>query len=206
MIKRIIFDVDNTLITNVDFYPFVENAFKYYGIYDDNIAHKFIDSISGYEKVYNRYDKDLYLKYFSDRLNIKLEDRFLQIFFDELKSAVSANGEQIKAMLDNLNDYELVLLSNYFEISQRNRLSTMGINDYFIEYYGEKLIKPNPEVYLEAASKNAPGECIIVGDDKKLDIDTPKSLGFKTIYVNPQGDIEKVEQINKELIKQKEDD
>lgn len=46
-------------------------------------------------------------------------------------------------MLSSLGDYELVLLSNYFEESQRNRLTAMRINDYFSEYYGEKIIKPN---------------------------------------------------------------
>ncbi len=51
-------------------------------------------------------------------------------------------------MLEGLKDYELVLLSNFFEESQRNRLVTMGVNDYFIEFYGEIIIKPSREVYL----------------------------------------------------------
>ena len=44
--------------------------------------------------------------------------------------------------------------------------TTMGINDYFTEYYGEKIIKPNIEVYNQAKGIYIPQECIIVGDDK----------------------------------------
>ena len=37
--------------------------------------------------------------------------------------------------------------------------------------------------------------------DKRLDIDVPKSLGFKTIYVNENGDIKRVEELSPRLIK-----
>lgn len=46
-----------------------------------------------------------------------------------------------------------------------------------------------------------PCECLIIGDNKKLDIDIPKSLGFKTIYVNNDGDIDSVEKLSVQLIK-----
>ena len=77
----------------------------------------------------------------------------------------------------------------------------MGINDYFSEYYGEKIIKPNKQVYMEAKGKHEPEECLIVGNDKQLDIDIPKSLGFKTLYVNDNGDIKSVEMVSPRLIK-----
>ena len=104
-------------------------------------------------------------------------------------------------MLAAMNEYELVLLSNYFEESQRNRLTAMGINDYFNEYYGESIIKPNELAYRQAQGIYQPSECVIVGDDKRLDIDVPKSLGFKTIYVNENGDIKRVEELSPRLIK-----
>ena len=82
-------------------------------------------------------------------------------------------------MLSSLGDYELVLLFNYFEESQRNRLTAMGINDYFSEYYGEKITKLNELSYRSSQGLYKPCECVIVGDDKKLDIDIPKTLGFR---------------------------
>ncbi len=201
MIKRIIFDIDGTLITGVDFSSYVANTLKKYGIEDVEKTKQFLLNIKEYEKTYNSYDRNLYLKFFGDKLGCELDNHFLEIFFQELRKAIPENAEKIKSMLAAMNEYELVLLSNYFEESQRNRLTAMGINDYFSEYYGENIIKPNELAYRQALGIYQPSECVIVGDDKRLDIDVPKSLGFKTIYVNENGDIKRVEELSPRLIK-----
>lgn len=201
MVKRIIFDIDGTLITNINFWPYLTNALKRCGINDLEKAKQFLLNIKEYENLHNCYDKDLYLEFFSDKLNLKLDYRFLEIFFQELKKAIPKNSEKIKEMLSRLDGFELVLLSNFFEESQRNRLTAMGINGYFSEYYGEKIIKPNELSYKSAQGLHIPCECVIIGDDKKLDIDIPKSLGFNTIYVDKDGDIKTVEELSLELIK-----
>ena len=201
MIKRIIFDIDGTLIKGVNFKQYVSNALKQYGIDDIEQTSKFIANIKTYEEKYSSYNRALYLAHFSNVLGVKLNSDFLEIFFNELKNAVPKDSSKVKDMLDSLSDYELVLLSNYFEESQRNRLTTMGINDYFTEYYGEKIIKPNIEVYNQAKGIYIPQECIIVGDDKILDIEIPQSLGFKTIYVNETGNVKTVEEITPQLVK-----
>lgn len=201
MIKRIIFDIDGTLITGQNFKEYVERALKRYGIDDLEKVKTFLSSIKDYEKEYTSYDRRTYLDFFSARLSTKLDYRFLRIFFDELKDAVPKDTTRIKAMLDSLKDYELALLSNYFEESQRNRLQAMGINDYFISYAGEKTIKPYNDAYIMSAGGNNPSECLIVGDDKYLDVDKPRSLGFKALYVHEDGDIKKVEEITPLLVK-----
>lgn len=201
MIKRIIFDIDGTLITDVDFASSVRTSMKRYGIEDLNKAKEFLINISEYEKQYRYYDKDLYLKFFSEKLSINFDYEFLKIFFAELKNAIPSNSDKIKFMLSSLNEYDLVLLSNYFEESQRNRLTAMGINDFFKEYYGEKIIKPNLQSYILASGKYNPSECLIVGDDKKLDIEVPSQLGFNVLWVNIDGDIRSVEDITPDLIK-----
>ena len=201
MIKRIIFDIDGTLITGINFFSYVQNALSKYGIKDVDKTKTFLLNIKEYEKKYNTYDKNLYLEFFSNQLSCQLDYTFLKIFFEELKKAIPSNSLEVAKMLDGLNDYELVLLSNYFEESQRNRLSAMGINNLFSEYYGEKIIKPNEEAYISSAGLYKPSECLIIGDDKMLDIDIPKSIGFNTLFVNENGDINKVEQITPKLIK-----
>jgi len=202
MIKRIIFDIDGTLITNVNFKPYIAETLISYGVKDLKKINLFIENIKKYEEKYASYDKDKYLEYFSSVLDIKLDIDFLNIFWNNLRYAIPKNSLEIKNVLDSLNDYELVLLSNYFEESQRNRLKEMGINDYFIEYYGEKIVKPQKKVYYDAAGKYTPKECVIIGDDKINDIDVPKSLGFNTIYINnDNGDIKNITEISKQLIK-----
>lgn len=201
MIKRIIFDIDGTLIRESNFRTFITEVFKNYGIEDIDKINLFIANISEYEHNYNCYDRNLYLKFFSNIIGIKLDYNFLKILFQEAKKSIPNNSILIRKMLSTLSEYELVLLSNFFEESQRNRLTAMGINDYFSEYYGEKIIKPNKQVYMDAKGKHEPEECLIVGNDKQLDIDIPKSLGFKTLYVNDNGDITSVEMVSPRLIK-----
>ena len=123
MIKRIIFDIDGTLITGVDFSSYVANTLKKYGMEDIEKTKQFLLNIKEYEKTYNSYDRNLYLKFFSDKLGCELDNHFLEIFFQELRKAIPENAEKIKSMLAEMNEYELVLLSNYFEESQRNRLT-----------------------------------------------------------------------------------
>lgn len=201
MIKRIIFDIDGTLITGINFSDYIESALKKYGVKDsEHKAKIFLSNIKEYEKMYSFYNKDSYLNFFSSKLSCELNYDFLEIFFDELKSAVPSNSKKLFEMLNSLKDYELVLISNFFEESQRNRLKTMGINGLFSEYYGEKIIKPNKNVYINSSGIYKPSECLIVGDDKKLDIDIPQKMGFNTLFVNETGDIKSVEEITPELI------
>ena len=201
MIKRIIFDIDGTLISGVNFSSYITKALKRFGINDLEKTKLFLLNTKEYENIYDCYDKDLYLDFFSNKLGCKLDRHFLEIFFHELRKAIPKNSEKIKSMLASLYEYELVLLSNYFEEPQRNRLTAMDINDYFSEYYGERIIKPNKLAYVQAKGKYLPSECVIIGDNKKLDIDVPRSLGFKTIHVNENGDIKRVEELSPRLIK-----
>ena len=184
MIKRLIFDIDGTLIRNVQFKDAITQTLKETGIYSNENLNIFLNSIKDYEKYYDNYNRTDYLNFFGNRLGIKLENNFLEIFFKNLKTAIPSDFGEIPEVLQYLSKkYELVLLSNYFEKSQRNRLEAMGINKYFKEYYGENKIKPYDEAYLKSKGTHKPSECIIIGDDLKLDIERPLKLGFKTILV-----------------------
>lgn len=204
MIKRIIFDIDNTLICNINFKDAIRNTFKKMGI-DLKLVDLFYNNISKYEELYNGYDYDTYLGFYSDILNIKLDSKFIDIYFLELSKLIN-DSTNIKLMLDSLSkNYDLVLLSNYFERSQRGRLKRMGINNYFKEYYGEKIIKPNLETYLEAKGSYLENECLIVGDDFIKDISVPKSIGFNTCYINKDGlgDLKRVDDLTLDFINTK---
>lgn len=202
MIKRIIFDIDNTLICNIDFVPHYVEALKKYGVEDVSKVYTLGSKLyKGYEEKFTAYKRNDYLEYFSELMGVKLTDEFLNIYFEVLKKAITPNGERLKRFLDTLKDYELVLLSNYFEESQRNRLAAMGINDYFTEYHGEEYIKPHKEAYLSALGGHKPYECLMVGDNLEYDVLVPKSLGMNAIYINPNADVRCVEDITLSMIK-----
>ena len=65
--------------------------------------------------------------------------------------AIPDDNQELIETIDQLSrKYELVLLSNYFEKSQRGRLEHIGIDKYFSEYYGEKICKPDRQAYIDA--------------------------------------------------------
>ena len=210
MIKRLIFDVDNTLITGVNFIDAISNSLKRANIYSLDNVNKFIEALNMYETLYSNYNKEDYLKLIGEKCNCIMPDNFLDIFFDELKTVVPQSCDEIRSTIKNLSErYELVLLTNYFSISQINRLNTMGIGKYFKEVYGEKLIKPNPESYINACGDKKPSECVMIGDSYALDIDIPLKLGLNAIFVNTKNIntdninctvINKVEDLNYDII------
>ena len=186
MIKRLIFDIDGTLIIGASFDKAIENSLSKYNIFSEENKQKFIYAISTYENNYNEYDSKQYLQYFSSVLSINIDSNFLETFFENLgKYAIPEYNPKLIETIENLSKkYELVLLSNYFEKSQRGRLKNMGIDTYFSEYYGEKVCKPNKKAYIDALGTHKPEECVMIGDNVELDIAGAKKCGINTIWVN----------------------
>lgn len=189
MIKRLIFDIDGTLITGVSFDKAIKSTLEKVGVFSEENVQKCITAIGTYETVNGSYQREKYLRHFSDALGIELDEEFLYGFFGNLaRFAVPEDSSELLKMLDNLSKkYELVLLSNYFEQSQRGRLERIGVNGYFSEYYGEKVCKPDRQVYLDAIGKHKPSECIMIGDNLDLDIIAAKKCGLNTIWINEKG-------------------
>lgn len=210
MIKRLIFDVDGTLITEVNFVDAIKRTLKRLNIYSDEKIAVFLEGIKTYENKFNNYNIEDYTAHMSNAIGNQLPKEFLKVFFEELKDVIPSRNETLIKIIKELsNVYELVLLTNYFSESQLNRLNNMGIGHFFIECYGEKLIKPNFEAYISACGKYTPSECVIIGDDIFLDIEQAQKVGLNTIFVNTKNiknyniktfEVEKVEEINVNLI------
>lgn len=199
------------MITNVNFISAIESTLKQIGIYSEKNINRFLRAINTYENKFSNYNKNDYLSYFGEVINVKLDDKFIDIFFNELKDCIPINNQTLKYVISELSKtYELVLLTNYFKESQLNRLNNMEIGNLFSECYGEELIKPNKDIYIKACGKNKPSECVMIGDDLALDIEVPKKLGIHTIFVNSKHIltdnidtivVNSVEDINVNLIK-----
>ena len=210
MIKRLIFDVDGTLITGVNFIDSVKKTLDKLRIYSEDNVKLFIKGIKTYEQLYNNYNIKSYTKHFEQVLSNKLPENFVFIFWEELKNAIPPKNDKLISTISELSQkYELVLLTNYFAISQLNRLNNMGIGKFFKECYGEHCIKPNKKVYLDACGGNKVEECIMIGDDLYLDIKRAGEERLSTIFVNTKSVetnssmgivVDSVEDISEELI------
>jgi putative hydrolase of the HAD superfamily len=88
--------------------------------------------------------------------------------------------------------YELHLITNGFEKTQRNKLLYSGLNHFFKEIItseGSGSLKPNKEIFEYALQKccaNAK-ECIMIGDSVEVDIVGASNAGIDQVYVNHLG-------------------
>ena len=70
--RGVIFDIDNTIITGVDFKIHIEKALREYGINDLEKLKIYLNNIKEYEKCHKSYEKDSYLSYFSKKVRCEI--------------------------------------------------------------------------------------------------------------------------------------
>lgn len=211
MIKRIIFDVDGTLIPWKDEYDeitFSKTLEEFKIKYDKNLLGKFSKAINNYEKVNNTYSREQMIKQINKQTNQNLKTDFLECWFENiLKYATPEKIDtKIISTLEYLSKkYELVILSNWFEKPQKERIEKCGIYKYFKEIYiSEKFKnKPNEEAFRKAINMNKPEECIMVGDSLKSDIIPASKIGIRTIWLCEDSNEKNINSI-KELCELKE--
>ena len=186
MIKKLIFDLDNTLIMWKDEYidALRDTLKKYNNNENPNHINDLIDS---YEDYYDRYDKEKMLEHINNNIKEKLNMDFMNDFLYNIGYMSEENKNVIHTLRYLSKKYELVVLTNWFRNPQINRLKNAKIDKYFKEIYGgEDFIKPNKEAFVKAAGNTKLEECIMIGDNYNIDIMGAYNAGLNVIYFNPK--------------------
>ena len=189
MIKRIMFDLDNTLIpwdgSQVDA---LIKTFKECGIdfsYDDKDL--YFKAMHKYESKSKRFDMVDLSKFIAKELNLNMPDDFVKRWTDKLCYCVPPINKQTVDLLKYLSSkYSLVVVSNWFYKQQKNRLKNYGILEFFDEIYtcDKYDKKPYKEMY-EVASKDLNiDEIVMVGDDYYIDIKSANDFGLNAFYLS----------------------
>ena len=84
MIKRIIFDIDGTLLTGINFDKAITESLLKYNFFSEENKQKFFNTMIPYEDNYNEYEKNQYTQYFSKVLCYRFDNDFLDIHFKNL--------------------------------------------------------------------------------------------------------------------------
>jgi putative hydrolase of the HAD superfamily len=187
--KRIIFDVDDTLIMwKNEYWQVIENTFKKLNLdYSDALADKIKEAISLYRKEYSNFTKDKLLLFMNKYTSQEFTIDFINILLDEISNCADRSTNEIIDTLEYLKSkYDLVILSDWFTFMQERRLKKAGILKYFSKIYGPASIplKPNPKSFLIACEDYDVTECIMIGDHLIYDIEGAKKVGMNAIYYN----------------------
>lgn len=193
MIKRVIFDLDDTLIPwdNSYFKDFMPVMIEYGVIDSKEDILKFVKAINDYEKFNNRYDDKIFIEYMDEMLNKNISEEFYNKLNAYFQTCVPKEiDKNILDVLEYLKDkYELVILTNFFEELQIIRLENYGIKNYFIDIIGgNKYIKPHKQSYLMACGEHNPSECVMIGDNYINDVEGAIKNGLQAIYLNLKND------------------
>ena len=182
MIKRIIFDIDMTLLDTLkDTHDTYIEYFK-----DEKLVSDFYNTIEEYDSLDRSYEKEDIVKY----INEKFDKSFTVDNFNKIFKVYQKHGtlidDNIPSYLEKLSKrYELVALSKWYVEDQEKRLECAGILKYFKKVYGIENagIKPDKKAFLNACENYAPCECLMVGDSIRSDMEPTSSLGIYNLYL-----------------------
>ena len=180
--KKIIFDLDNTLIKFDDSY-FLDYAKVLMGTYKD--GKNLYKIIGEYEKLNKIYDKEELVSF----INYKMNTNYNIDLINNLNDIISNNW--IYKIPDNLDDvlsylykkYKLYVLTNWFTDCQEKRLENANILKYFKEVVGNDkyLSKPSIEGYLHIIGDTSKKDVVMIGDNIDIDIKGAKDVGINYI-------------------------
>ncbi len=188
MIKRIIFDLDRTLIPCLnEGDSCVEKAYNYFNIpYEEDEFNRFHGIMLNYEKHHRRFNKKDMSRYFRNNLGKEIPDNFVDVWTDYLSEVVPKRDDKLIELLEYLSDkYSLVVATNWFKSQQVAKLEKYGILKYFdlILTCDEYNKKPGREMFEVATEGFNKDEVVMVGDTFKTDIKGAMDYGLYSYYL-----------------------
>lgn len=188
MIKKIIFDLDNTLL-------FISPEWKtsyelFINKYKLNITPEELYScIGAFEKDNNDIivTNELMCKYINNNLPINLTETMFIELLDVYKNIPLLNTNIVYNVLNYLSTkYELLVYSNWFWQNQLDRLKKYNLDKFFTKIYGwDNLeIKPSKTGLEKIICNNDVSEYIFIGDNLEMDLEIPDQMRINTIFFN----------------------
>lgn len=188
MIKKIIFDLDNTLLFISA--KWEQSYQKFIDKYNLSINPKELYScIETFEKNIDNVivTYKIMCEYINSRLPISLtEDMFIELL-DVYKNIPLLNTDIVYNVLEYLSHkYELIVYTNWFSKNQIERLKTYSLDKFFSRIYGwdDLEIKPSKIGIEKIIGNNNIDEYVFIGDNMEFDLEIPYNMGMATIFLN----------------------
>ena len=185
MIKKIIFDLDFTLMDWEDEYIFaITNVINKLNLGYSKEKIKELDYVlTTYEDVYPMYEREKFCDYLNEKCGTNLPYEFVDMLIEEQTKCYRQFTESEIDTLEYLSSkYELLVLSNWFTYTQKKRLENAGILKYFSRVSGgdERELKPSIKAFDIVDKKE---ECVMIGDSLNKDILPALEAGMQAIHL-----------------------
>lgn len=218
-IKAIFFDLDDTLVNSKEAEHDASIEFKklfkeFDGMEDEyfaslwrKLANEQYERYARKEISFERNRINRIIELFS-LVGIEKKDDEAKEIFDKYLYFYEKNwkvyGDVIETLDKLKTQYKLGIITNGNGIQQRKKMELTKIRDFFSEIIisGEVgFSKPSREIFEIACSKikENPEDCLMVGDNFKLDIQGSENAGLNPIWVNRKNEENEYENQVKEL-------
>jgi len=206
--SHLFFDLDKTL------WDFDANSSASLDqIYTEFNLDSFYADPEEFKRIYNKYNDELWERYRNGTI-LKAELRSLRFELTlQEKSPADKKlaydiGERYMYITPRMNilkpntlstldylkekNYSLYILTNGFLETQENKMRHSRIDGYFKRLFSSEELginKPKKEIFHWAVSSihARKKECLMVGDDLKVDIEGAMNYGMDAIWYNPEG-------------------
>lgn len=188
MIKRVIFDIDNTLIPwKKEYFKEIDKALTEHGIeHTEEDYQKIVEAFNKYENKYFSFDINLMTEFVREYTKKNYSKELIYDFIKRWsKCTPNEPDKTIVETLEYLKDkYEIVILTDWFQAPQKDRLRKVNILKYFQYVYAAENTKRKPykEAFLSAIGENKPEECIMIGDNFERDVEGAINAGLEAVY------------------------
>ena len=188
MIKKIVFDLDNTLLFLSD--EWEENYKRFIDKYNLNISiNDLFLCIGNFEKKMKNIvvSKQKLSEYVSNDLSIDFTNDMILELSEIYNNTPLLNTDTIYDALNYLSEkYELIAYTNWFTDDQIKRLKKYDLDKFFTKVYGWDILpkKPSKEGLSEIIKNDDIENYIFIGDSIELDLEVPYSMGITTIFYN----------------------
>ena len=191
MIKRVIFDMDNTLMPGKKEYDNeIGIVLKELGIeYTEEENKKIRKALIEYENNYYTFNTKLMIDFINKYTKKNYPEELIEKLMNKWSKCAPEKLPEstIKVLEYTKSKYEVVVLTDWYKEQQVKRLEKAKILKYFQEVYAAENTKRKPfkEAFMQAIGENKPEECIVIGDDFQRDIEGALKAGLQAIYYNP---------------------
>ena len=187
-IKKIIFDLDNTLLfISSNWNDYYQRLIDKYNF--KTTPEELYSTIGSFER--NNVDKiitkDYFIKYINEKLPINFTEEILENFLSNYADIPLLNLDIITNVLTYLSQkYELIVYSNWFAESQVLRLRKNNLLQFFTKIYGDDTlpIKPSKRGLEKLIGDDNIEDFVLIGDDISIDLEMPQRIGMDTIFYN----------------------